>query len=460
MTSRVASETLPPGPPYPRALQTLAWIRWPLQLMEGCRTRYGDVFTLRIAHEGTWVFLAHPDAVKQVFTGDPRSFHAGEANAVLAPIVGNQSVLLLDDDHHMAQRKLMLPPFHGERMQRYGVLMDAIAAREVERWPVGEPFALWPRMQAITLEVIMRAVFGVEEADRLARLRGKLRKLLDWTTGGGRLLLLAAVGPRRIGTLAPFRRALESVDELLLDEIRCRRADPAVTERDDVLSLLVQARHEDGRPMSDGELRDELMTLLAAGHETTATALSWAIERLLRDPTSLLRLQEEVAAGDEEFLDAVVKEILRLRPVLPIVVRRLTAPMEIGRHRLPAGVSVAPCIYLIHRRPDVYPEPERFRPERFLEQPPETYTWIPFGGGVRRCIGASFAIFEMKRVLATIVERTELRPSRADPERVSRRAITLVPNRRAEVVVLSKKRLPSEPGGAYARTPVLAQARG
>jgi cytochrome P450 len=407
--------------------------------MERCRARYGDVFTLRIAHEGTWVFLAHPDAVKQVFTGDPRLLHAGEANAVLGPIVGNQSVLLLDEDNHMTQRKLMLPPFHGERIQRYGELIEAIAGREIERWPVGEPLALWPRMQAITLEVIMRTVFGIEEADRLERLRGRLRNLVDWTTGGGRLLLLAVLGPRRIGTLAPFRRALESVDELLFDEIRRRRTDPAVAERDDVLSLLVQARHEDGRTMSDAELRDELITLLAAGHETTATSLAWAIERLIRHPTALIRLREEVAAGEEEFLDAVVKETLRLRPVLPIVVRRLTEPMEIGGHFLPAGVSVAPCIYLIHRRPDVYPEPERFRPERFLEQPAGTYNWIPFGGGVRRCIGASFAIFEMKRVLATIVERAELRPSRPGPERVARRAITLVPRGRTEVVVVSKK---------------------
>ena len=223
---------------------------------------------------------------------------------------------------------------------------------------------------------------------------------------------------------------MDPVDELLLDEIRQRRADPDVAERDDILSLLVQARHDDGEPMSDRELRDELMTLLVAGHETTATSLAWAIERLVRHPEKLERLREEPSGpdGDDEYLDAVVKETLRLRPVLPIVVRKLTEPMEIGGHRIPAGASLAPCIYLIHRREDIYPDPDAFRPERFLEQPAGTYTWIPFGGGVRRCLGASFAQFEMKRVLAAVAARLDLRPAEAEDERVARRAITLTPS--------------------------------
>ncbi len=320
-------------------------------------------------------------------------------------------------------------------MHRYGGLMARAAEGEIERWPVGVPVALWPRMQAITLEVIMRAVFGITEADRLERLRGVLRTMLDWTTQPRRLLALAALGPERVQSKSLFREALDPVDELLLDEIGRRRDDPSVAERDDVLSLLVQARHEDGRPMSDAELRDELMTLLVAGHETTATALAWAIERLVRHPDKLRRLTEEVEAGEDDYLDAVVKETLRLRPVIPIVVRRLTEPMEIGGHLLPAGVSVTPCIHLMHRRPDIYPEPERFRPERFLERPAGTYTWIPFGGGVRRCLGASFAIFEMKTVLSTVLARTRLEQAHTGSERVKRRAITLTPSGGAEVVV-------------------------
>ena len=432
-----ARPALPAGPPYPRALATLGWATRPMPFMDRCRERYGDVFTLRIAHEGTWVFLCDPDAVKQVFTGDPRLLHAGEANVVLLPLLGHNSVLLLDEKPHMAQRKLLLPSFHGERMQRYGELMRDVAHREMERWPIGEPLELWPRMQAITLEVIMRAVFGIEEVDRLERLRGILGRMLDWTTDPKRMLAFALLGPRRARGAPQLRRIVEPADEMLYEEIARRRHDPTVAERDDVLSMLVEARHENGSPMTDAELRDELMTLLVAGHETTATSLAWAVERLLRHPDKLARLTDEVAAGEEEYLEAVIKETLRLRPVLPIVARRLQEPMELAGHLLPAGVSVAPCIYLLHRRPDIYPEPRAFRPERFLEAPAGTYTWIPFGGGVRRCLGASFAQFEMKTVLGALVTRARLRPSRQRSERVRRRAITLTPEHGTEVVVES-----------------------
>jgi cytochrome P450 len=392
------------------------------------------MFTLRVAQEGTWVFLAHPDAVRQVFTGDPRVFHAGEGNQILLPLLGPSSVLLLDEEAHMAQRKLMLPSFHGERMQRYREVMTAVAERELERWPRGEPLALAPRMQAVTLEIIMRAVFGIRDAERLDEMRELLRRMLDWISDPRRMFAVAALGPRRVAGSWPARRWLRPVDRALYEEIAARRAEPGLEERDDVLSLLLQARYEDGRPMSDEELRDELMTLLVAGHETTATALSWALERLVRYPEALRRLAEEAAAGEDEYVDAVAKETLRLRPVLPIVVRRLTEDVEIGGYRLPAGVSVAPCIYLIHRRPDVYPDPEAFRPERFLEQPAGTYTWIPFGGGVRRCLGGSFAVFEMKVVLSTLVRHLALRPAEPPAEPVARRAITLVPARGARVV--------------------------
>jgi cytochrome P450 len=422
--------SLPPGPRFPRALQTLGWGFRPGPFMERCQRRYGDMFTLKIASEGTWVFVTHPDAVKQVFTGDPRLLHAGEGNKVLMPLLGQNSVLLLDEDPHMRQRKLMLPPFHGERMRAYRDVMTSVTEAELERWPQGDPFELWPRMQAITLEVIVRTVFGVSEGQRLAALRSALRELLEWGSDPRRLMLVGMLGPSRLKHIRSFTGARDRADELLFEEIRERRSAPDLAERDDVLSMLLQARYEDGSGMSDEELRDELMTLLVAGHETTATALSWAVERLVRHPEKLERL----ASGDEEYLDAVVKETLRLRPVLPLVLRRLTEPMEIGGRELPAGVAVAPCIYLMHRRPDVYPEPTRFRPERFLEEPAGTYTWIPFGGGVRRCLGATFAIFEMKVVLETIAARLRLTPADPRSERISRRLITLIPERGAQVV--------------------------
>ena len=421
---------LPPGPRMSRALQTVGWGFRPYQFMENAQRRYGDMFTATIAQEGIWVFLCHPDQVKQVFTGDPRLLHAGEGNVVLLPLVGSHSVLLLDDAEHMRQRKLMLPPFHGERMQGYQATMAEVTEREVARWPKDTAFPLQPRMQAVTLEIIMRVVFGFREGARLDELRATLRETLELAMSARSALMIATLGPRRFARLPAVRKQLAPMDGMLVDEIRRRRGEVDLEERDDILSMLVQARHEDGSAMSDEELRDELVTLLVAGHETTATALSWAVERLVRHPEALERVRE----GDEEYVDAVVKETLRLRPVLPLVVRKLTEPMEIGGCELPAGVSVTPCIHLVHRRPDIYPEPRRFRPERFLEQPAGTYTWIPFGGGVRRCLGASFALFEMKTVLTTMLSRVELRAAQGQAERVTRRAITLTPERGAEVV--------------------------
>jgi cytochrome P450 len=424
------STPLPPGPRTPRAVQTLAWMTRPMPWMERLRARYGDVFTVRIAQEGTWVFLADPDAVKQVFTGDPAVLHAGVANRILRPWLGDSSVLLLDGADHLQQRRLLLPPFHGERMQRYGELMTEVAEREVATWPLGEPMRLWPRMQAVTLEIIVRAIFGVSEGEGMQRLRQRLRESTELTTDWRVMAGMATFGPDRYGARRSFRRRIEPVDEVVFEEIRARRGADDLAERDDILSLLLQARHEDGSAMSDQELRDELMTLLVAGHETTATSLAWAVERMLRHPGGMERLRD----GDEEYLDAVVKETMRLRPVLPVVVRKLQAPMEIGGWDLPAGVTVAPCIHLVHRREDVYPEPHRFRPERFLEQPAGTYTWLPFGGGIRRCLGASFALFEMKAVLRVVAREVTLRATAPEAEPVRRRAITLTPGRGAEVI--------------------------
>lgn len=419
----------------PRALQTAIWFRRAQWMMAECRKRFGETFTLRIAHEGTWVMLSNPDDVKAVFTGDPRLLHAGEANRVLLPILGEHSLLLLDGDEHMTQRKLMLPPFHGARMQSYGELMADIARAEIERWPSGTPIRVRPRMQAVTLEIILRAVFGLTEGDRLTRLRVELRRVLDHLTDPRWVAFLIALGPERIPRFRPFAREIARIDRSIYEVIAARRADPGAEPRDDILSMLLSAGHEDGSAMTNRELRDELLTLLVAGHETTATALAWAVERLAHHPDKLRRLASELRAGQDEYLKAVVCETLRLRPVISLVNRTLKAPMEFGGYQLPAGVKVVPSIYLVHRRPDVYPEPERFLPERFLSRPAGTYTWIPFGGGVRRCLGGAFAQFEMEVVLRELTVRTAIDPARARPERVYRRAITETPRHDAEVIL-------------------------
>ena len=419
-------------------------------MMEELHRRYGDMFTTRIANEGTWVFLAHPDAVKQVFTGDPRLLHAGEANRILLPLLGHHSVLLLDDAAHMRQRKLMLPPFHGERMRRYQEVMAEAAREEIERWPLGERYAVREATQRITLDVIMRTVFGVQDEKRRARLMAILGHVLEWGGDPKRMAMLAVLGPRHAASSRMFRRVREPADELIYQEIRERRHAPDLDERDDVLSMLLGARHDDGSLMSDEELRDELMTLLVAGHETTASSLAWAVERLVRHPEALARLREEAQAGASEYADAVCKETLRLRPILSLVVRRLKEPMEFGGRLLPAGVTVAPCIYLVHRRADVYPDPLAFRPERFLESAAGTYTWFPFGGGVRRCLGASFALIEMRIVLQELVTRLDLRAADPRPERFVRRAITNAPRRGGEVVAERRTAAAGQPVAAAA----------
>jgi cytochrome P450 family 135 len=423
---------LPPGPRLSRAAQSVAWTARPGPFMLRAQREFGDAFTLRIGTEPPWVMLAHPDAVREVFTGDPSLLHAGRANVVLRPFLGRSSVLLLDGPEHMRERKLMLPPFHGSRMAGYRDMVAAIAREHVAAWPRGEPIALAPRMQAITLDVVLRVIFGVREEARLDALRDRLRQMLDRVMGIGSIFLMLTAGPDRIERLRLFRPVVAPVDALLSEQIRERRAAPG----DDVLSLLLAARHEDGSAMSDRELRDELVTLLVAGHETTATALSWTAERLVRMPGGWQALQD----GGEEYAEAAGREALRLRPVVPIVLRRLQAPMTIAGLDLPRGTLVAPSIYLVHRRPDVYPDPARFRPERFLAADGErpqggTYTWIPFGGGVRRCIGAAFALMELRVVLAEVARGLDAAAVDARPELTRRRAITLVPARGAEVVL-------------------------
>ena len=370
------------------------------------------------------VFVSHPEAVREVFRGDPEVFRAGEGNRILEAALGRKSLLLLDGAEHLAERKLMLPPFHGERMRAYAELIEGIAAREIAGWPQGKAFASAPSFRRITLEVMARAVFGVEDDDRVAQLMRALRHLLDATASPFRLFVLTIIEPDGVVQRVWRRHSplITRVDALIHEEIRRRRADGSAPARDDILSMLLPH-------MTDEQLRDELMTLLAAGHDTTATALAWAVERLARQPDALERLED-----DDDYLDAVVKETLRLRPVVPIVLRYLAEPVELAGWRLPAGVAVAPCIHLMHHRGDVYPAPERFRPERFLERPAETYTWIPFGGGTRRCLGGAFAMFEMKTVLRTLARSGRPLPVKLEDERVRRRAVTLVPEHGARIV--------------------------
>jgi cytochrome P450 family 135 len=425
----------PPGPRLPGAAQAFRLWRDPIRFLLGLHRRYGDVFSVKFPSFPRLVYVSHPELVKQVFTGDPRRFHAGEANAsVLEPALGPNSVLILDEREHMRQRKLLLPPFHGDRVRAYGGQIREIADREIARWPVDHPFELRPRTQRITLDVILRSVVGVRDAGRSAL----AQRLVDEFARRSHAVLLFPALRRRFGPLSPmarFERARDALDELIYEEIAERRGRTTETDRDDVLSLLLEATHEDGTPMSEEELRDELVTVIGAGHETTATALAWAVERLVRTPRVLERLRAELAAGEEEYLDAVIKETLRVRPVITDVARKLTAPAEIGGYDLPAGTFVLPAIIAIHHREDLYPRPFEFRPERFLEGQGEGYAWIPFGGGVRRCLGASFAQYEMRIVLGAIIERARLRAAHPRPEALRPRNITLAPGRGTRVVL-------------------------
>jgi cytochrome P450 len=425
------SRRLPPGPRLPRSMQSARWAREPLPFLEQCRERYGDTFTLRLAHLGTWVLLADPEDVKRVFSADTNDLGVGVPNLALRPVLGAHSVMLSEEPEHMRQRRLMLPRFHGERMREDAEMMTELARREVRAWPVGEPFRLWPRMQALTQEVVMRAVFGDDEG-RLDRLRALLTNLTEAVNDEGRLRKLALLGPGWLERSRGWRRAMAPVEAEVLAEARRRRAE-GENGRKDAVSILVEARDENGAPLSERELRDELLTLLTDG--PTSSSLAWVFERLLRHPEKLARLQEELLAGEgEDYLDAVIKETLRLRPPVSVVVRRLLRPATLGGYDLPAETLVAPCVYLIHHRADVYEEPGSFRPERFLEQRAAVPTWIPFGGGARRCLAASYAEQEMKRVVRTVLEEVELEPVESGAERVTRGAIAFSPAQHGLVV--------------------------
>lgn len=425
------STELPPGPETSAGEQSARWASEPLPFLEECRQRYGDTFTLRLRHLGTWVVLSDPEDVKRVFSTDSNDLGVGVPNLALLPVLGAHSVMLSEEPEHMTRRKLMLPRFHGERMREDAEMMTELARREVRAWPVGEPFALWPRMQALTQEVVMRAVFGDDEG-RLDRLRDLLTELTATVNDEALLGELAERGPDWLEASPRWRAAMAPVEAEVLAEVARRRAE-GEDSRKDAVSILIEARGEDGSPLSDKELRDELLTLLTDG--PTSSSLAWVFERLLRHPAKLERLQSELLAGDgEAYLDAVIKETLRLRPPVSVVVRRLLKPATLGGYDLPAETLIAPCVYLIHHRADVYENPGEFVPERFLAQRAAVPTWIPFGGGARRCLAASYAEQEMKRVLRTVLEEVELEPVESEGERVTRGAIAFSPAQHGLVV--------------------------
>ncbi|CAN7436171.1 cytochrome P450 [Mycolicibacterium frederiksbergense] len=398
---------------------------WP-RFVSACHRRYGDVFTLRVASMGTLVYLARPEDIKTVFGGDPAVYHAGEANSMLAGLLGSSSVLVVDDAEHRDRRRLMLAPFRREAVARQTGLIARIAADNIAGWPIGRTFAVAPKMSEITLEVILRTVIGATDEQRLAQLRAVMPKLLS--VGVWESLAINTPGLQRLAPWRPFRDRLREADRLLYAEIAERRADPDLAARTDALAMMIRTGD-----MTDAQLRDQLMTLLVAGHDTTATSLSWALERLTRHPAVLAKAVHAARTGADEYLDAVCKEVLRIRPVVFDVGRILTEPTEVAGYRLPAGVMVAPGIGLVHRDAGQYPDPVRFDPDRMLDAALGPTTWLPFGGGNRRCLGANFALVEMAVVLGEVLRRVDLHTSTARAERPRVKGVILIPHRGARI---------------------------
>jgi cytochrome P450 len=429
---------LPPGPRLPSVLQTIGWWSRPLAFHERCRQRFGKRYTVRLVATPPFVMHADPEHIREIFTAPPDVLHPGEGARILEPVVGSRSVILLDGDAHLAQRRLMLPAFHGEKMERLSELVAEVTEREVASWPTGEQLALHPRLQALTLEVILRAVFGLDDSPRLDTLRLKLTQILDHSA---QPTSMVPIMQRELGghsRWAQFVGLREEADALIYELIDERRG--ATEEGDDVLAMLLAARHEDDSPMSAPEIRDELMTLLVAGHETTASSLAFAFKFLAREPRVVARLDE----GDEDYLTATIQEVMRARPVLPNAAPRMVKkPIEVGGWHYEPGACLIASSYLVHHDPEIYPDPYSFRPERFLDEPPGTYTWIPFGGGRRRCLGASFALLEMKTVVPAVLNRYELQPAAGAVELTRRRAITISPRLGAATVLRERTRVPA-----------------
>jgi cytochrome P450 len=425
------SQALPPGPRAPRIVQTIGWWSRYSSYMERCRRRYGDPFTLRLVGNPPFVMLADPEQIRAVFSAPPEVLHPGEGARVLEPLVGPNSVIVLDEDAHLEHRRLVLPAFHGDRMVALTDMIMGVSADQVARWPRGEAIGLHERLLELTLEVILRAVFGLEEGDLLNVLRENLTEILAFTTSPRSVLPPVPGIPSRLERLRP------GTDRLILDLIEARRADNA--DGDDVLAMLLAARHADGEPMSAGELRDELVTLLVTGHETTASQLAWTFEQLAHAPEARRRLTDEIDGGGDAYLTATVQESLRRRPVLPNSGPRIVMePFQLDGRCYPPGVGLVANTYLLHHDPRLYPDPYAFRPERFLHEAPGTYTWIPFGGGRRRCVGANFAMLEMKTVLRAVLSECDIAPV-GPPEGGRHRAFALSPRHGARVRLASRQ---------------------
>jgi cytochrome P450 len=414
----------------------------PIPFMERCRERYGPMFTIQLGGAGNVVVVADPRAAREVLEGHPEVFDSGAANRLFRPVVGPNSLLLLDAPEHMGHRRILLPSFRGGHVQQFSEMIESVTRERLAEWPLDEPFALQPEMETITFETIMRIVFGGERDPRGQRLAGLIPDMMDRCESPFTLIPSLR---HDLGGLSPYARLMRvvgEIDEILYDLIEERSADPLVSVREDVLSILIVAQHEDGTILSDREIRDELLTLLMAGYETTTSGLTWSFERILRSPAILERLLDEISRGDTEYLDAVVKETLRQRPVVPIVARKVRAPVEIGGYAIPQGTVLMASVYLVHNDPRAFPEPDEFRPERFLGEDAPTWAWIPFGGGVRRCLGAAFAQLEMKIVLQTVLSGLTLRAPDQEPEPAVRRRFTFVPESGGTVV--AEARLPQK----------------
>jgi cytochrome P450 family 138 len=433
-------EGLPPGPRAPVAVQTLAMRTRQRPYLERARRRYGVLFTTRIFGLGEAVVVSDPELVKQVFRAAPDVLHAGTGSP-LRPLLGDNSLLGIDEQQHMEQRKLLLPPFKGQRMKAYESMIAEIAAEEIDGWATETEFATAPAMQQITLRAILRAVFGAEGA-KLATLE---ELIPQWTTLGTQLSfapwMQRSFGPW--SKWAKFLAVRAKIDAVLCELIAEAKRDPGLQERPDVLALMAQATHDDGSPMSDAEICDELVTMLVAGHETTAHTLAWAVERLRRHPDLLARLTAEADAGGKALREATIREVQRSRPVIAFAGRIVRKPFELGGYELPLGTRVLLAACLTHYDPDLFPHPERFEPDRFLDKLPDTYSWIPFGGGIRRCIGATFAHMEMDVVLRVLLERVELVPTDEPNEDWAFRGVVWAPARGGVAVVRKRTRQPA-----------------
>jgi cytochrome P450 len=435
----------PPAIQLPRLLQTLRFNQRQIEFVFRARRELGEVFRMRGVVSGGPVITSHPDHVRSLFTAKPEQAPSLTGESPLLPIVGPNSVLTAVGPRHMRQRKLLLPPFHGEAIAQYTQMIAHAAEREIDRWPAGKPFALAPSMQAITLDVIMAGIFGIEGKPERGtpehRFRQMIKRLVaasTWPTAQlGELINIGreeAIGPMRVG--------LEMLDRATYPLIEARRCSEDLAERRDIMSLLLQARTEEGEAMSDKELRDELLTLVLAGHETTANSLAWSWERLVRTPDARERLCEAVRNGSEEeaaeVIEATIVEVMRSRPVIPIIGRRVKVPWRLGEYAVPADTPVTMSILLVHHREDLYPRPFDFLPERWLGRKPGTYEWIPFGGGIRRCLGAALAMAEQRVVLAAMARRLDLEAAEPEPERALHRNVTMIPARGARVVIRSR----------------------